>query len=714
METEDEIDDSTNEMETEDERIDREAADKSTDETEAVDKFSDEREGKSVDAAVGSKQAGAQGWHQFPPVGLYQSLYPLHAACLQESVKLVRRCLDPNVRDCSGETALHVLCQSSSEDLDLLKLLVSALQAGIDRVRDSFNRTPLHSACVTRNLSFVEFLLDRNLDPLECDDGGITPLHLACDATLGPPDDGVIGLLCDKIASTGLEDASSDLEDASSDSENPSSLKIYNCTKSLFCSDLHHLAQKHLLPLLQNCSLVLQKITTEKATRIALCLYEVWPDLLHYAVCTTDLDVLKFFVEEIKCDVNARDSQGDSPLHLACEYSDLELVHFLCRVSDRNLQNQRKQTPLHVALKKKFESGVKCLIKSGHKGDITDCAGNSALHLACKNGLLVSVKHLLVILPNEITVYEKNKQQRDCFNLASISGHIHVFEHLAMFCTKHSEKKTRSIRRSLLYACHFGQTNTARFLVEFISRFSKNASLECGISALEIALSKNHEDIAIVLIQTILQDATCSQDYCKLLLGASKAGKLTTVKFFLDNDLCDCSVTNSSGQSLLHLASLSGNVECVRYLVEAKRMSVTCTDPQRNTPLHLASVAGREDVVKFICSYPLSKARTRRSRDIRKQCSDLLNAQNNECATPLHLSVLKKHLSVAKILLGHEDCKIDIQDKDGNTPLHHACRNRDEDCMSLLLQKKADKTIKNENGATATELLPAAGEFLTV
>ena len=64
----------------------------------------------------------------------------------------------------------------------------------------------------------------------------------------------------------------------------------------------------------------------------------------------------------------------------------------------------------------------------------------------------------------------------------------------------------------------------------------------------------------------------------------------------------------------------------------------------------------------------------------------LLNIQNDLGQTPLHLAVLTKQYGITRKLLVH-GATVDLRDKQGNTPLHVACRQGSMDCVLALTRR---------------------------
>ena len=80
-----------------------------------------------------------------------------------------------------------------------------------------------------------------------------------------------------------------------------------------------------------------------------------------------------------------------------------------------------------------------------------------------------------------------------------------------------------------------------------------------------------------------------------------------------------------------------------------------------------------------------------------------LNIQNSEGNTPLHIAVSLRLTSIAKLLIENE-ANPNIQNYKGNTPLHIAIDCRFLELAKLLIEKEANPNIRNLTGTTAFHL----------
>ncbi|KAK2055750.1 ankyrin, partial [Colletotrichum caudatum] len=90
---------------------------------------------------------------------------------------LLRKGLDPTLRDNQGQTFLHVACQSATAGRPYLDFVREVVKSGLDvDAQDDSGRTPLMNAATAGNGDLVLFLLSLGVDADKVDREGRTAL----------------------------------------------------------------------------------------------------------------------------------------------------------------------------------------------------------------------------------------------------------------------------------------------------------------------------------------------------------------------------------------------------------------------------------------------------------------------------------------------------------------------------------------------------------
>ncbi|MCG8626200.1 MAG: ankyrin repeat domain-containing protein, partial [Proteobacteria bacterium] len=99
---------------------------------------------------------------------------------------------------------------------------------------------------------------------------------------------------------------------------------------------------------------------------------------LHIACSCKMEDIVKYLIDELKCDVNMPNGNGECALHLTSKRS-LQ-IEILVQKGDIDSQNEYGETPLHIACSKCDYGMILFLLNHGCSADIPDEDGNLALH----------------------------------------------------------------------------------------------------------------------------------------------------------------------------------------------------------------------------------------------------------------------------------------------------------------------------------------------
>uniref|UniRef100_A0A8C6V5H5 E3 ubiquitin-protein ligase MIB1 n=1 Tax=Neogobius melanostomus TaxID=47308 RepID=A0A8C6V5H5_9GOBI len=247
------------------------------------------------------------------------------------------------------------------------------------------------------------------------------------------------------------------------------------------------------------------------------------------------------------------------------------------------------------------------------------CAGHTAMQAASQNG---HVDVLKLLLKHSVDLEAEDKDGDRAVHHAAFGDEGSVIEVLQR---GGADLNARNKRRQtpLHIAVNKGHLQVVKTLLDFGCHPSLQDSE--GDTPLHDAISKKRDDMLSVLLEA----------------GA------------------DVTITNNNGFNALHHAALRGNPSAMRVLL-SKLPRPWIVDEKKDdgyTALHLAALNNHVEVAELLVH----------------QGSASLDIQNVNQQTALHLAVERQHTQIVRLLVRAE-AKLDVQDKDGDTPLHEALR----------------------------------------
>ncbi|MDP7048639.1 MAG: ankyrin repeat domain-containing protein [Verrucomicrobiota bacterium] len=361
--------------------------------------------------------------------------------------------------------------------------------------------------------------------------------------------------------------------------------------------------------------------------------------------------------------VNARDVDGNSPLHHAAWNSQFKAMQLLLdHGADINSQSDQLWTPLHWAARNGQEQSVQWLLNHGAKVDIPAHLDQTALHLAAKHNYRVTLKRLLEAGadPNA-----KDTHGQTPVHLAALEGYTTI-----MIDVLHQggdiEAKTAWGATPLSAAAARGRTSTVAALL--IRKAEVNAKTDAGWTPLFSAIVGKYDGPALFLRNSGADLNILTKAHSTLMHAAASSGMDEWIVALLDAGL-DVNAQDGGGRSpldharenlwsetadlllsngakpgpkpTLHHAALSGDLAKVRRLVAAgadlAKRDGWHLPPRNWTPLHYAAAGGDVAVVDTLI---------RAGADPR--------AIDYSGWTPMVAALAKRHVAAANILKSWE------------------------------------------------------------
>lgn len=431
-------------------------------------------------------------------------------------------------------------------------------------------------------------------------------------------------------------------------------------------------------------------------------------NMLHLATSNCNLEMMKFFIEK-GLDVNETDFYDDTTLHTVIKSStnkkdklaSVELL--LANGADISAIGDERKTPLQLAEEKGYADIVdilrnkiklqkeKKLFAAAEKGDfecvkkaieldtninIQDKYGYTPLFVAADNGYENIVK-LLIEKGADVNLRANNSYTP--LLIAASKGYENIIKLLTDKKEIDVNAKTNSGDTSLFLAATYGYENIVKLLI------NKGANVNVEVNSqwarwtpLLFVIHKGYKNIAKLLIKGEACINAQDEDGKTPLHYAAQNGRLEIVKLLLENG-ADVNAKNKYGEAILHFVIVEGNLEIAKLLLE-HGANINYQGSYNDTALHEAIKNRHRDITEYLINI----------EDIN------LNLQNKEGKTPLHLAVLYGYSEIVRLLV-EKKSSLDIQDKFGQTALHIAIQKNHLKSVKLLLENGANVNAKDDS-----------------
>ena len=462
---------------------------------------------------------------------------------------------------------------------------------------------------------------------------------------------------------------------------------------------------------------------------------------LHDAVLASDTNEIKKLIEE-GINIEFRDAQGQTPLHLAAATGNLAMVKYLVglgaplealdfngctpliRAQSSDVVNFLKEKGAHpqVFIKPGLLEKLKTLRDHMQKWHLSNYGSASLLHLAAKVGELETLKFLLARGDN------KDVQDRDGENplhFAARENHLEVVIALLDHgvdkesVTKHgyrplhfaAQKGSLPIVKLLLArgalinaqsvhgitplcsASRWGKGEVMRYLLE------NGADITLG-NPLHVAAEGGEEEATSCLLAKGAAIEALDKDGHRPIhvasrsrnryLGASHTHPKVVKVLLAAGANIEAPVVEEEGWRALHFAAYVGNVEGAQVLLDhgANKDAIAADG---YTPLMTAISEGQTEVVQLLLER--GAAVDVRTRDER---------------FPLFLAARNGHAEIVKLLLKHKACN-DFKDGVKYCPLHYAAFFGRIAALQVLLKHGSNIEVGDIKGLRALHLAARRG-----
>ncbi|XP_019856650.1 PREDICTED: ankyrin-3-like [Amphimedon queenslandica] len=426
--------------------------------------------------------------------------------------------------------------------------------------------------------------------------------------------------------------------------------------------------------------------------------------------------------------LHSTDNEGQVPLHLACESGNIQVVTFLINdmKCDVNAKMRRDQGCVTFACFSGNLDLVQLLIQQYKLEPLaTDKYGFTGLHAVAQT----EHTHILELYSQEYSVDITNHTSNNKYTLAhsaAYKGKLHCLQELINKYRCDINATTTDTGSTVLHkACEGGHVPVVLYLTS-LPQCNVAAKTSNGSTVLHITceysdslpilkhLVENHQlDLCVVNDEGMVPiHLACSNGILNLIqylikytpssleLPHSKNGhtpfliavyfnQLEVIEYFISKK-CNLLATDDEGSGAVHISVERGHLNVLKYLIDNNYCNPNATNHQDRTPLHVAVAANKLEILEYLLSKSIPSMSVVWLREIK--C--LLDSPHDIYNNP------------------HNAVHINVQDKDGNTPLHVACQRGQQNMISPLLKASLSNNyllITNKKGQTPLHLAAASG-----
>ena len=408
---------------------------------------------------------------------------------------------------------------------------------------------------------------------------------------------------------------------------------------------------------------------------------------LHEAARAGELLKVKQLLRSSTTDINVRDENGCTALHLA---STAEVAKkLLARTVNKAAEDNEGRTALHCAVLKRRLEVIKALLEGGLDSSIEDDMGKTAIFYAqdCPAALW-----LLTYGP------EPNVQAEDHLNNTGLlqMAWLGDIEGVRFFLQLGGNVNTQNAweETALTEASRHGSLE----IVDILSKAGAN---------LELAADRQWTP----LLQAVRDNRT---EVVQLLLrhGASKEAKLKNgnaplaeacfrghfeIAEMLVRSGCDVEVVDHFNQSPLKLAVSASRIGLIEMLLK-RGVNVDLRDHDGFTALWSAAKMGHTEALKILLEGGANP-----------------NTKSAAGFTALGAACFASHYDCASLLLGHgAEVNTYAKPEYGGTPLAAAAQLGDTGMIELLIDHGANIEICTQTGLSALSLAASYGRYAAI
>ena len=352
---------------------------------------------------------------------------------------------------------------------------------------------------------------------------------------------------------------------------------------------------------------------------------------------------LKDMLSNEKIDINLQDTFGETPLIIAVEDGNENIIKLLLEHgADIHQTNQNHETALMTALsidniniiKLFFDHGKSINLEHGKSINLENTYGYTPLMLAVSNGNEEAIK---LLLDNGADINQLNQNGMTPLMLAVSNDNEEAMEMLLERGADINQPNQNG-ETPLMLAVSNDNEEAIQLLLD--NGANINQTNQNGMTPLMLAVSNGNEEAIKLLLDNGANIHQTNQNGMTALMMALSHGNINIIKLFFDHGKSinlehgkSINLENAYGETPLMLAVSNGNEEAIPLLLD-NGADINQLNQNGMTPLMLAVVNDKEEAMKLLLD---------NGADI--------NQLNNTGMTALMMAASRGHEKATKLLL---------------------------------------------------------------
>nr|AAD33043.1 alpha-latrocrustotoxin precursor [Latrodectus tredecimguttatus] len=533
-------------------------------------------------------------------------LTPLHLAVLQNNLSAAKVLVKSNKKvklnemDNNGMTPLHYA--SMLGNLEFVKYFTSEQGIDVNAKTKVKNWTPLHLAILFKKFDVAQSLLQvRNIDISTRADQAITPLHLAAATGNSQIVKTILnsGAVVDQETANGF--TALHLAIMNPNTETPQFLIAKGANINAKTNDgstpLHFAAALGKTNIFQ---LLMDKGANIKAEN----LINQMP--IHEAVVNGHLAIVKMLIEQDSSLMNAKNMRDEYPFYLAAEKRYKDVFNYLeSKGADVNEKNNDGNTLLHLFSINGEVEVVQFLIQNGADFRLRNKERKSFFDLAVEFGHAGIVGY--AIEENKVDLQEPYRGKTILYHAICDSVKYDRIEVVRYFVETLNEDQCSPLQEAAAYA----HLDLVKYFVQERGINPTAFNNDNQVSPLCIAIvgapcgfvkscdTPERLDVVEYLVdKTPDINKECDTQQSTPVSSAVYGNKVSILNYLIRNGADPNKKVR--GDPPLFIAAMIGQYDIVKSLVEQHKIDVNTRNKEQFTPLHAAASNDHIDVVKYL------------------------------------------------------------------------------------------------------------------